>query len=118
VAFVELGDKPVLATVSTGGGAATEIWRDDGQGWVFPNLRGGIAWSADGKFILFIRQKGDRGQLWAVPAEGGQARRTELTFTGQAGGLSVHPDGKRITYTMSHSGNEYWVMNNFLPPAK
>ena len=116
LAFVEQAEKPVLTTVSTDGGPATQLWRDEGQGWVFPILRGGIAWSADGKFILFIRQKGDRGELWVVPADGGEARRTELTFAAQAGWLSVHPDGKRITYTINQSGNEYWVMNNFLPP--
>ena len=117
LAFVEQSEKPVLKTISTSGGPATEVWRSGGQGWVFPMMRGGIAWSLDGKSLLFIQEKGGRGELWTVPSEGGEARRTELSFTGQAGWLSLHPDGKRITYTISQSGDEYWVMTNFLPPA-
>jgi hypothetical protein len=34
------------------------------------------------------------------------------------GELRVHPDGKRIAYSVRGNGAEYWVMQNFLPAAK
>ena len=58
----------------------------------------------------------DGGELWVVPAEGGEARKTELTthdaFLGE---LNIHPDGKRIGYSVKSWTTEYWVLENFLP---
>jgi hypothetical protein len=49
-------------------------------------------------------------------SDGGEARKTELASQGTfIGELNVHPDGKRIGYSVKSWKTEYSVMENFLP---
>ncbi|GAA3407326.1 S9 family peptidase [Paenibacillus hodogayensis] len=53
------------------------------------------SWSPDGKRIAFIRKRGDRQQVWAVPADGGEA--FALTPDDiEVGSFAWSPDGERL----------------------
>jgi len=77
----------------------------------------GIAWTPDGRHLLFGRRIGDTTiQLWRVPSEGGKPQKTGLTFEGWGVDVRMHPDGRRIAFASKRAGkNEVWVMENFLP---
>ena len=80
-----------------------------------------IAWTRDSKYIFFglTRDKGDKVDLWRIPAEGGEPQRLELAMT-RLMHLRTHPDGERIVFTaQSRSPKaEIWVIENFLPSEK
>jgi Tol biopolymer transport system component len=84
-------------------------------------LQTGTAWTPDGKNILFWRSASpeDRNavDLWILPADGGQPRKTELSveeMAGSRGVISVHPDGERVTYPAGLPKLEIWKLSNFL----
>lgn len=111
------GDRTsVLATVPVGGGEATELLRVM-QPNAFPPW-GGLAWTPDGKFILFTQTTGDSAQrpfeLWRVPVGGGTPQKTGIAMQGLRQ-LRVHPDGERIVFGAGQIKDETWVLENFLP---
>jgi Tol biopolymer transport system component len=77
----------------------------------------GPAWSPDGKYIYFARYiKGTRRQeLWRIPSAGGEPVRFDLTADGVMENIDIHPDGRRIVFDSQRSGQDVWVMENFLP---
>jgi Tol biopolymer transport system component len=101
--------KAYLAVVSTDGGPDRQLVEPFPL--TFAQL--GMVWSADGRWVVWAQEEKGQSVLWAVPAEGGQARQTDLTVKGFLGGLNVHPDGKRIAYMVWSHRPEYWVMENF-----
>ncbi len=124
LAFLQMQPKngQLLSVVSIDGGTLIPlVAHDDKQPW-FSWLAPATAWSPDGRFLFFLLEShapehgADGGELWVVPAEGGEARKTELTshdaFLGE---LNIHPDGKRIGYSVKSWKTEYWVLENFLP---
>jgi len=108
------GGKDYLAVVSTDGGPASQLVEP------FPLTFAplGMVWSADGRWVAWVQNEKEQSALWVVPAEGGQARQTDLTVKGFLGGLNVHPDGKRIAYSVNSRRAEYWMMENFLPGSR
>jgi Tol biopolymer transport system component len=77
-------------------------------------------WTRDGRELVYIKGRelanlaGWEGELWSIPAEGGEPRRLDLTGNGLRD-VMFHPDGKRITYSSGTWSSEIWVMENFLP---
>jgi len=57
-------------------------------------------WSPDGKQIAFVRNDGDKSQIWLLPLSGGEARVITKSEYG-AGNPRWSPDGKKILYTVS-----------------
>jgi len=57
-------------------------------------------WSPDGKQILFVRNDGERSQLWLLPLSGGEAHAITKSEYG-AGNPRWSPDGKKILYSAS-----------------
>ncbi len=85
-----------------------------------------LVWSPDGQHLLFTKPTDvkaadetykDPGQskieLWRISAEGGEAQRTGLAMSGLTN-FALHPDGRRIAFTVTEGGGELWVMENFL----
>jgi len=116
---VRLGDQEeqagVLAIVPVGGGEAKELLRV-----MPPNALppwGGLAWTPDGKHILFTQTTGDPAQqpyeLWRIPVEGGAPQKTGIAMQGLRH-LRVHPDGERIVFGAGQIQHETWVLENFL----
>ena len=54
-------------------------------------------------------------EVWFVPVEGGQARKTGLSSDGNLSGVAFHPNGDQIGFTISHNEMELWAMEGFLP---
>jgi Tol biopolymer transport system component len=79
-----------------------------------------LDWSPDGRYIYFPKLISDGWELWRVSATGGKAENLQIKMKGFTN-LSIHPDGKRITFA-SYLGDEMpqkvWVMENFLPKIR
>ena len=78
---------------------------------------GGLAWTPDGKHMLFTQTKDDSEQpfeLWRIPLEGGAPLQTGIAMEGLRD-LRVHPDGQQIAFRAGHGQGEVWVMAEFLP---
>ncbi len=103
------------------GGESRELYKFEyDQNWIGP-----IAWTADGKHILFVKggafEKADEtasiAELWQVSVESGEAQNLGLRAA-MIWQVSAHPDGRQIafdSYGPSRQMSELWVMENFLP---
>lgn len=82
---------------------------------------GSVAWTRDGRKILFARGKSTpqepKASLWQVPASGGEPVRVALAMDWMRD-LRLHPDGHRLAFTAGLESAEVWVMENFLPALK
>jgi Tol biopolymer transport system component len=120
---VRLGDSgdrtSVLAIVPVGGGEAKELLRVEQPNALPP--WSGLAWTPDGKYILFAQRAGDAAQqpfeLWRIPAGGGTPQNTGIAMK-ELRDLRVHPDGQRIVFGAGEIQDETWVLENFLPTLK
>ncbi len=74
-----------------------------------------VAWTPDGRYLLFAKCPPQKGELWRIPAEGGTAERIELKADNPRG-LRPHPDGRRIAFLDGTAATEIWALENFLPP--
>jgi Tol biopolymer transport system component len=79
-------------------------------------------WAPDGKGIMAFKnvskEKEPRCELWSFPAEDGKPRSLGLSVDGEARSLSLHPDVRRLAYSVRQPSAEIWVMENFLPVGK
>ena len=66
-----------------------------------------IAWSRDGRVLLFAR----RDELWRVAVAGGAAQKV-ASVAPNLHELRLHPDGRRIAFTAGVHHGEVWVMEN------
>lgn len=114
IAFSSFEGKPmaaILKVIPANGGDARELLRLNGANF------GGVAWSADGRQLFFVKRSAEGNELWRIPAEGGEPRGLGVTL--RAGSqLSVHPDGRRIAFDGGETKSEVWLMENFLPVLK
>jgi Tol biopolymer transport system component len=79
-------------------------------------------WARDGKSILFIKrpsgsQRREKGELWRVPATGGEPTKINLGIEFKRD-ADLSSDEKRIVYTSEKLVLEIWAMENFLPQEK
>lgn len=81
-----------------------------------------IAWTADGKYILFpwLQPTKDKQgcALWRISAEGGKPQKLDLVMA-YFEEFRVHPDGQRLVFDspgFTMKTPAVWVMENFLPP--
>jgi Tol biopolymer transport system component len=70
-----------------------------------------VRWMPDGEHLLFSHCK---SQLWKVNVETGVQQKIGPPIKGLVG-VDMHPDGKRIAFTVKQRGSALWVMENFLP---
>jgi hypothetical protein len=66
--------------------------------------RGGMGWTPDGQYILFVKS----GGLWAVPAAGGEPNK--LFSISNLRHVRLHPDGQRVSFVGGPERDELWVM--------
>lgn len=108
--------KKIMLIPSAGGQTRELVRWDEGPGAIW-----GVAWTPDGKGILFVLQKDIYSdtpmvELWYVLTDASQPRKIMETDLGSwSGGVRVHPDGQRIAFDAARRFHELWVMENFLP---
>jgi Tol biopolymer transport system component len=76
-------------------------------------LSTGIAWSPDGRHILFSEADDETGGvvLWLIPFAGGEPRR--LLETSPLGQPRFHPDGTRFLFETGEPRGEIWLMEGW-----
>jgi TolB protein len=100
----------VLEIVATEGGQARELLRVPASG-AFAHA---LAWSADGRFLFFTKDRGEKRQLWRVAVESGESEKLGLAIEGLTE-VRPHPDGQRIAFSAGQFRAEIWAMENLLP---
>jgi Tol biopolymer transport system component len=103
-----------LMLVPTDGGQPRELLRVSDPEY----LGAFVAWSPDGKFLLFRKfPKGaTRREPWRISVDGGAAR--EIDLNGVFGrDPSIHPDGHQIAFVSGEATLEIWTLENFLPAS-
>ncbi|HSE97867.1 MAG TPA: tetratricopeptide repeat protein [Blastocatellia bacterium] len=109
------GPEALLVMPASGGQARVLFQVPKGEGI------NAIAWTSDGRWLLYITNSepdpGKPGTVWRVSVEGGKPEPTRLVLMPiQLGGLSFHPDGKRVALPdLSKAGTEIYAIENFLP---
>ena len=108
----------VLKVISLDKKEAIEIYgftQETGQNAIID-----MDWSPDGCFIYFSKQRSDsersKWDLLRISAKGGNPQKLGLTMN-RFHHLSVHPNGKRITFTSVNDQNipsEIWAMRNLI----
>jgi Tol biopolymer transport system component len=101
--------KRTLFTLPAKGGTPRELYKGT---YDKPTPFSG-AWTRDGRHVLFTSHTDARGQLWAIPAEGGEPRALDITMQ-QILFPALSPDGRRIAFTGTRSRGELWVIHNLL----
>ena len=101
----------IVEVMPASGGASRVILRD--PIWLTGHRYNTLAWTPDGRSLMFVR---DDGLLWHAPVGGGEPQQMGISITGRLKGPSIHPDGKRIVFSVGQADdNELWALENFLP---
>jgi Tol biopolymer transport system component len=80
-----------------------------------PEFLGWVAWTHDGRNILFVTQGQKRKcMVGTISASGGNPRYLDLKMN-SIGGVRINPDNHRIVFEAGWASGEVWVMKNFLP---
>jgi Tol biopolymer transport system component len=101
-------DSLVLMVMPAGGGPPRELYRYKAYG---PR---GVAWTPEGRQLLFAFLRDRKGELWRIPVEGGQPQRLDVVVDGLLQ-FRLHPDGRHVAFEAWENKSEVWVMENFLP---
>ncbi len=128
LAYIGSGDEDEwfsLNIIPAGGGKA-RILLTEPQNTIGYGPWGDLAWTPDGRQLLFMKisdiEAADEDfkdptqskiEIWRISAAGGEAQRTGLAMIGLIN-FQLHPDGRRIAFTVTTGGSELWVMENFL----
>jgi len=116
LAFVQklAEERYALRVVPTSGGEYRELF----TGPMIVNQNLSIAWTNDSRHILFVNEENKNQwtwRIWIVPAEGGEARATEIYGSGNIASINFDPNSDRLAFSTVRRMREHWVMENFLP---
>jgi Tol biopolymer transport system component len=108
-----------IRLLSVNGGDARELSRFPSSDAVASPNESEMAWSPDGRYVLFVRGSGKDGarELWRIPAQGGEPQKIGLEDA-YISSPSFHPDGRRLAFDAGFRNPtrmELWEMENFLP---
>jgi Tol biopolymer transport system component len=75
-----------------------------------------IVWTPDNRSLLFSQRKGggdqSENELWIVGVDDGEAKRIGI-LNHLAMDLRVHPNGRRIAFSVADKKTEVWTLENF-----
>jgi hypothetical protein len=108
----------ILEVVPLAGGSSRELFREVNTG---PTRYSGLAWSVDGQQIFVVRDMSRQKTaasfaIWSVPASGGSATPTRLTFGDLPRQLAIDPAGGHLAVglTSVHAESGVWILQNYL----
>lgn len=111
-----------LEVMPIDGGPSVQLFREASDRLIGT---AGIAWSPDQRFIVFVRAAPaelDRLDVafWRIPSAGGDPLPIGIALRGVLDAMSlaypsIHPDGRRFTYTRNDRYSELHVLEHFLP---
>jgi Tol biopolymer transport system component len=78
-------------------GAFKEIYTADATSGFTPS-RSGLAWTKDGRSLLFMNEGKSEQRLMRISADGGKPDFTGLTIGSADAILDLSPDGRRIVF--------------------
>lgn len=119
--FIQGGDGYGIFVLPSTGGKPREIFRFREEENVRLGASCSVAWSLDGKFIYFIMQDLNldmpEWELCRISSEGGSIERLDLELPNYISNLSMHPDGRHISFSSISNpiSPSVWVIENFLP---
>jgi Tol biopolymer transport system component len=76
-----------------------------------------LAWSADGRFLFFAKDRGEKRDLWRIAVETGKSEKLDISMEGLSE-VRPHPDGRRIAFSAGAFRAEIWAMENLLPATE
>ena len=94
-----------------------------------PDIANTLEWSPDQKYLFFVLGNTDpslhsfegppyQSTIWRIPSAGGAAERVGITMNGNVKSPFLHPDGKRLFFTVEGADpSEVWTLENFLPKS-
>ena len=78
-----------------------------------------VAWSSDGRSILFDQVLPDGGaEVRRIPAEGGSATLVFGSRSMRRRTFDVSPDGSRLAFGSSEKSRGLWALDNVLSALK
>jgi hypothetical protein len=98
-----------LRIVPRGGGPPRELVRLKQP----ERFTAAFAWSPDSRWVFFARNNGVETELFRILAAGGPFESAGLRRT-MILSVSIHPDGKRITFQGGEPNLELWSLDGFL----
>jgi Tol biopolymer transport system component len=110
-----------LKVMPATGGEAREVCQINGDLGI-----NRLIWTPDSQRILFVLRHQDPAkpgntdqmfEVWQVPSAGGPPQKVGLAME-RLRDLTIHPDGKRLAFTVGQLKPEVWVMENFIPAPK
>ena len=110
------GEAPGIITLRpSAGGTTQEIYRH--PTWYDGTRFNTLAWTPDGRYLLFGLAEGGTQALWRVAVKGGAPEKIGLS--GEIKTPAVRPGGKQIAFAMRETDdNEVWVLENLLATSR
>ena len=110
-----------MSVIPSSGGEKKELFSFKKEEKILLGRSDALTWSIDGSYILFVLYNSNVEnpcwELCRVPATGGEIEKLGITFPEKVSSLSVHPDGRHISFSSISRplSPAVWVMENFLP---
>jgi len=79
-----------------------------------------LAWTKDGRGILFGIQQDDKWKIMRIPADGGNPEEAgfDVKDAGNLQNISLSPDGRRLGFSAVKPVGELWAIDNILSVLK
>jgi Tol biopolymer transport system component len=109
--------KTMLASVDVDGSNFRELTTLDFGRYTY--YGGMLAWSRDGRAILFIQPGEDKSQVMRIPAQGGTPEFTGIDAEGTIQSMDLNRDGSRIALgSIPKFVPELWALDNVVSALK